>query len=256
MAVVVEARGGPASAAAADVADDRARSPPPASPTADGGRDASATRHRAADRSAPSPPRTPRRSLGGRIRRCVQERPTAPTRRRASGRRRRRTRPSPGSARRSRDTAVSTSLPANWVAANVGNTSCAANPSASSTWLRSVESKAPTAPHPLECSSVHRVVVERHRTGVARSAASATARSASAPALPSASGRSSLAGRVVGELLEPAREFHHMTVGVEHDAIPCIRHARDAYRGRGIARRRTVSGCRSRGEGRLRSRHR
>ena len=34
-----------------------------------------------------------------------------------------------------------------------------------------------------------------------------------------------LAGVGVSELLQPSREFHDMTVGVEHDAIPCIRHA-------------------------------
>ena len=120
---------------------------------------------------------------------------------------------------------MSRSLPANCVAANVGNTSCAAKPSESSTWLRSVESNAPTAPQPLD-----------------RNRVSGSSSSATAPAVDAFSGLGDrlggecsrlaecqwsepLAGIGVSELLEPAREFHDMTVGVEHDAIPCIRHA-------------------------------
>ena len=215
------------SSAAADVADDRHVLRLEHAPRADGGRDAWATRRRAADRSAPSPPRSPRRSLAAHTRRFAPGTPhgtDATASIRSS---------SPQNAAIARFNASeprysrSTSLPANWVAANVGNTSWAANPSASSTWLRSVDSKAPTAPHPLACSSS------------IGSSASATAPEAGPfgrfghgtigqGTRPAERERAQLfACRVVGELLEPAREFHHMTVGVEHDAIPCIRHARE-----------------------------
>ena len=52
-----------------------------------------------------------------------------------------------------------------------------------------------------------------------------------------------LTGGVVGELLEPTREFHHVTVGVEHDAIPYVRHVRDRI---AVDKRQatSVSGCR------------
>ncbi len=96
---------------------------------------------------------------------------------------------------------------------------------------------------PLGVQQLDRVVGERHRTGggplggLGHGAIGQRTRPAERE------WTQLFACRVVGELLEPAREFHHMTVGVEHDAIPCIRHARERIAPRGRVEPRRVRRC-------------
>ena len=97
--------------------------------------------------------------------RCGQGCPTAPTRRRASGRRPHRTRPSPGSACRIRDTAGRRPCPRTAWRRTSGTRAGRRIRARRARGCARSDSKAPTAPHPLECNSVHRVVDERHRSG-------------------------------------------------------------------------------------------
>ena len=136
-------------------------------------------------------------------------------------------------------------MPANCVAANVGNTSWAANPSDVEHMAAFGRLEGADGAPPLGLQQFHRVVDERHRAGGGPLGGfgHGTIGQGTGPA--EGERPQPLTGGFVGELLEPTREFHHMTVGVEHDAIPYVRHARDRI---AVARRQatSVSGCQTR----------